>query len=181
MACGFTVVRPRRVNLSRPKATLRDKAGFRLIVNAALTRQSHRGRQARKPAAGGAGAPGQAGGRVMTMHRWLSSAMVQAGAAAVAGMLVAGAAFSAATPYLVSQAGQQFHPREVTIKRGETVQVVNDDGDLLHHVYVDSDKLQFDSGDQKPGTRTNIEFTNLGTFVVLCAIHPKMKLTLRVQ
>ncbi len=117
----------------------------------------------------------------MTMRRLLSGAAVQAGAAAVAGMLVAGAAYSAAAPHVVSQAGRQFQPTEVTIKRGDTVSIVNDDGDLLHHLYVDSDRLQFDSGDQKPGSRTNIEFTNVGTFMVLCAIHPKMKLTVRVQ
>ena len=117
----------------------------------------------------------------MTMHRLFSSVAVQAGAAAIAGMLLAGAAYSAAAPHLVSQAGRQFQPTEITVKRGDTVSIVNDDGDLLHHLYVDSDRLQFDSGDQKPGSRTNIEFTNVGTFMVLCAIHPKMKLTVRVQ
>ena len=116
----------------------------------------------------------------MTVHRLLSSAVVQAGAAAIAGMLVAGTAYSAG-PHLVSQAGRQFQPTEITIKRGDTVSIVNDDGDLLHHLYVDSDKLQFDSGDQKPGSRADIEFKTAGTFLVLCAIHPKMKLTVRVQ
>ncbi len=117
----------------------------------------------------------------MRIFRALSSPLTQAGAAAVAGMLVAGAAFSAGTPHIVSQAGREFRPQEVTINRGDTVQIVNDDGDLLHHLYVDSDRLQFDSGDQKPGSRTNIDFTTAGTYTVLCAIHPKMKLTVRVR
>ena len=117
----------------------------------------------------------------MILIRALSSSIVQAGAAALAGMLVAGAAFSAGTPHVVSQAGREFRPTEVTINRGDTVQIVNDDDDLLHHLYVDSDRLQFDSGDQKPGSRTNIDFTSAGTFMVLCAIHPKMKLTVRVR
>ncbi len=83
--------------------------------------------------------------------------------------------------YAVSQKGREFHPGELTIKRGETVQVVNDDGDLLHHAYVDSAKFSFDSGDQEPGSRTDITFPVTGDFEVLCAIHPKMKLTVHVQ
>lgn len=117
----------------------------------------------------------------MTAQRWFASVKFQVAGAAVSGMLVAGAAFAATAPHIVSQAGREFKPHEVTINRGETVQVVNDDGDLLHHLYVDSDRLQFDSGDQKPGSRTNIEFGAAGTYMVLCAIHPKMKLLVRVQ
>ena len=111
----------------------------------------------------------------------LASAKFQVAVAALLGMLVAAAAAVAAGPHVVSQAGREFKPQTITIQRGEIVQVVNDDGDLLHHVYIDSDKMQFDSGDQKPGSRTNIEFTAAGTYNVLCAIHPKMKLVVRVQ
>ena len=39
----------------------------------------------------------------------------------------------------------------------------------------------FDSGDQEPGSKTNIAFPVAGTFDVLCAIHPKMKLTIQVK
>ncbi len=117
----------------------------------------------------------------MTAQLLFGSAKFQVAAAALTGVLVAGAAFAATGPHVVSQAGREFKPKEITIKRGEIVQVVNDDGDLLHHVYVDSDRLQFDSGDQKPGSRTDIGFTAAGTYMVLCAIHPKMKLIVRVQ
>ena len=116
----------------------------------------------------------------MTVHRLISSAPIQAGGAALLGMVVAGTTFAAA-PHVISQAGRAFTPTEVSINRGDTVQIVNDDGDLLHHVYVDSDQMRFDSGDQKPGSRTNIVFGAPGTFTVLCAIHPKMKLTVRVR
>ena len=60
--------------------------------------------------------------------------------------------------YVVSQLGQAFKPAELTIQRGETVQILNDDGDLLHHVYLESDQFRFDSGDQSPGSRTKIDF-----------------------
>lgn len=76
--------------------------------------------------------------------------------------------------YVVSQIGRTFKPTELTIQRGETIQIVNDDGGLLHHIYlVDSDRFTFGSGDQGPGNRTNITFLLTGNFAVLCAIHPK--------
>jgi plastocyanin len=81
----------------------------------------------------------------------------------------------------VSQKGRAFTPSEITIPRGETVEILNDDGDLRHHVYVDSDKFNFDSGDQEPGAKTSIAFPIVGNFEVLCAIHPKMKLLVRVK
>jgi plastocyanin len=83
--------------------------------------------------------------------------------------------------YTVSQKGREFNPGQMTIKRGETIQIVNDDGDLLHHAYIDAKEFSFDSGDQQPGSRTDITFPVAGKFDVLCAIHPKMKLEVRVQ
>src|ERR1700739_4484985 len=83
--------------------------------------------------------------------------------------------------YTISQKGREFHPGEIAIKRGETIQIVNDDGDLLHHAYVDSPKFSFDSGDQKAGSKTDVTFPVAGDFDVLCAIHPKMRLAVHVQ
>jgi plastocyanin len=87
----------------------------------------------------------------------------------------------AGAQFVVSQKGREFHPGSLTIKRGEFITVVNDDADLRHHAYIDSDKFKFDSGDQEPGSKTDITFPVTGTFDVLCAIHPKMKLVVHVQ
>jgi plastocyanin len=87
----------------------------------------------------------------------------------------------AAPQYTVSQKGRQFHPDVLTIKRGETIVIVNDDGDLRHHAYIDSAKFNFDSGDQEPRSKTPITIPVAGDFDVLCAIHPKMKLTVHVE
>jgi plastocyanin len=103
--------------------------------------------------------------------------LLAAGVIIAAGTLVG----SAASQYLVSQKGREFRPGDLTIKRGETITIVNDDADLRHHAYVDSDKFKFDSGDQEPGSRTDVTFPVAGNFDVLCAIHPKMKLTVHVQ
>ena len=88
---------------------------------------------------------------------------------------------SAVPQYSISQMGREFHPGEISIKRGDTIQIVNDDADLLHHAYIQSAKFSFDSGDQKPGSITPITFTVAGDFDVLCAIHPKMLLVVHVQ
>ena len=83
--------------------------------------------------------------------------------------------------YSVSQKGREFHPGDMTIKRGETIQIVNDDADLLHHAYIDSPKFSYDSGDQPPGSKADVTFPIAGDYDVLCAIHPKMKLIVHVQ
>jgi plastocyanin len=83
--------------------------------------------------------------------------------------------------YSISEKGREYHPREISIKRGETLQFINDDTGLLHHSYIDSPKFSFDSGDQKPGSKTDITFPVAGDFEVLCASHPKMRLRVHVQ
>lgn len=103
----------------------------------------------------------------------------------LAGALLAIAGGSAGTPQkppsIVSQRGRAFNPNFLSIKQNDTVRIVNDDGDLLHHAYIESDTFNFDSGDQLPGSKTDIVFSVPGTFNVLCGIHPKMKLVVIVK
>lgn len=100
-------------------------------------------------------------------------------AAAITGGLLAGAALGAA-PYTISQKDREFSPREITIKRGETLRFVNDDGELLHHAYLSSETFDFDTGDQQPGSQFDVVFSEAGDYTVLCGIHPKMKLGVHV-
>jgi plastocyanin len=100
-------------------------------------------------------------------------------AAMVTGIL-AGAALGA-DPYLITQKDQEFRPRQIAIKRGETLRFINDDGELLHHAYLSSDTFDFDSGDQQPGSRFDVVFSVAGDYTVLCGIHPKMKLAVHVN
>ena len=87
----------------------------------------------------------------------------------------------AQSQFVISQKGREFRPGTITIKKGDSVQMINDDADLRHHAYIDSDNFKFDSGDQEPGSKTNIAFPVAGDFDVLCAIHPKMKLVVHVK
>jgi plastocyanin len=83
--------------------------------------------------------------------------------------------------FLVSQRGREFNPSALTIHKGDVVRIVNDDGDLSHHAYVDADNFNFDSGDQEPGHDVLVVFDVPGVFNVLCGIHPKMRLVVTVK
>lgn len=101
------------------------------------------------------------------------------GVVALAGVLT-GAALGAA-PHVISQKNREFKPGEIAIERGETLQFVNDDGDLLHHIYSNASAFKFDSGDQQPGSKFDVTFTVAGDYTVRCAIHPKMRLLVHVK
>ena len=80
----------------------------------------------------------------------------------------------------VSQRNRAFAPNRLEIARGTVVHINNDDN-VTHHVYVDSPKMKFDSGEQKIGATVDLHFDETGTFSVRCAIHPTMRLTVTVQ
>ena len=81
----------------------------------------------------------------------------------------------------ISQRGRLFSMSSVTLTAGQRLRIVNDDADLQHHAYVDSNTFKFDSGDQEPGSQTDITFPVTGVFTVQCGIHPKMKMVVTVK
>jgi plastocyanin len=80
----------------------------------------------------------------------------------------------------VSQKGRAFLPASVEIDEGDTLAIRNDD-EYIHQVYVSSSSFNFDSGEQEIGQTVRITFPVSGTFQVLCAIHPKMRLDVVVK
>ncbi|MGY3532474.1 methylamine utilization protein [Bradyrhizobium sp. USDA 4452] len=115
---------------------------------------------------------------LLRIRRLGRSGRVPLMAAIVTGAL-AGAALGA-SPYVISQKDREFKPAEISIKRGEVLRFINDDGELLHHAYLSSDTFSFDSGDQQPGSKFDVTFSVPGDYTVLCGIHPKMKLAVHV-
>ena len=115
----------------------------------------------------------------MRMNKTLSiaGASVLTGAALIA----AGAAALAGNTHAISQKGRAFQPKEIAIARGDSLNIVNDDGELLHHAFLRSPDLSFDSGEQNPGQSITIAFAKAGAYEVLCGIHPKMRLTVTVK
>ena len=88
---------------------------------------------------------------------------------------------SSSTIYPVTQKGRVFSVDSINIEKGDIVRIINDDGNLRHHAFIRDERFSFDSGDQEPGSTTDIPFTKSGTFNVLCGIHPKMKLIVNVR
>jgi|SRR5215469_15405205 len=80
----------------------------------------------------------------------------------------------------VTQRDRHFYPNRVTIVRGTVVHILNQD-DVIHHVYVKSPFMNFDSGDDPIGTSINVEFDHTGTYDARCAIHPLMDLRVTVN
>ena len=71
-------------------------------------------------------------------------------------------------------------PSSVVIAPGDTLAIRNDD-EYVHQVYVDSPNFRFDSGEQPVDHTVDVTFPIVGSFQVLCAIHPKMRLDVVVK
>lgn len=76
--------------------------------------------------------------------------------------------------------GTCFFPKEITLAVGDQLTVDNDD-EFTHQVYVDRASFKFDSGEQDTGKPVTISFARAGSFDLLCRIHPKMRLRVKVQ
>jgi len=96
----------------------------------------------------------------------------------VLALLIALPAISVAQPAnVVSQKGRRFIPAEITINRGQSITMTNED-EFIHQVYSEG---LFDSEEKRPGQNVVENFPRSGTFEVRCHIHPKMKLIVRVN
>lgn len=79
----------------------------------------------------------------------------------------------------IRQKGKVFSEAEVTIKKGETLVFVNDDN-IAHNVLSTSAAHKFNLGLIQPGHSTPVTFKNAGDLNILCAIHPTMKMVVKV-
>jgi plastocyanin len=93
----------------------------------------------------------------------------------IAGGMVA----AVAAEQTVSQKGKVFSPTTVTIKKGDTLVFSNDDN-VAHNIYSVSPNNEFNLGSQAPGNSTPITFDKSGDIDIVCAIHPVMKMKVKV-
>jgi plastocyanin len=104
-----------------------------------------------------------------------------AAAAFLAGGAVACiAAMAYAAQTQIGEKGKVFSESEISIKTGDTVVFVNDDT-ISHNVMSNNPENKFNLGLLPPGSSTPVTFNTPGEIVVLCAIHPSMKLTVTVS
>ena len=91
------------------------------------------------------------------------------------GMLVAG--------MISTVLGTSFQGRILfhsSVKTGDTIKFMNDDN-ISHNVLSKGPGGNKNAGLQKAGDATAITYDKAGDYEVVCGIHPKMKLTVRVR
>jgi plastocyanin len=84
-----------------------------------------------------------------------------------------------ARQHVIHQKGRVFSMEAVTVVRGEPVVFVNDDS-VPHNVSSMTPGNSFDLGSQVPGSVTPVVFDMVGNVAVICAMHPRMRMTITV-
>jgi plastocyanin len=79
----------------------------------------------------------------------------------------------------ITQKGRVFSSENISIKKGEAITFVNDDS-VPHNIISTSKGNEFNLGSQAPGASTDVTFKESGEALVICAIHPRMKLTVKI-
>lgn len=83
-----------------------------------------------------------------------------------------------AADFTIRQKNKAFSVRQITIKVGDRITFVNDDS-VNHNVFSDTKGAEIDIL-QKAGRSDTVRFLYPGTVEVECAIHPEMRLEVRV-
>ena len=81
---------------------------------------------------------------------------------------------------VIHQQGRAFSAESVTIKKGEALTFLNDDS-VPHNIMSVSKGNEFNLGSQSPGTSIDVTFKEAGDVQVICAIHPRMKMLVKVE
>jgi len=79
----------------------------------------------------------------------------------------------------ITQKGRIFSSESVTIKKGEALTFVKDDT-VPHNIVSTSKGNEFNLGSQPPGAATDVTFKEAGEALIICAIHPRMKMTVKI-
>jgi plastocyanin len=85
-----------------------------------------------------------------------------------------------AATQVIHQQGRAFSSESVTLKKGEALTFLNDDS-VPHNIMSTSKGNEFNLGSQGPGTSTDVTFKEAGEVQVICAIHPRMKMMVKVE
>lgn len=80
---------------------------------------------------------------------------------------------------VIHQQGRVFSSESISVKKGEAVTFLNDDT-VPHNIMSASKGNEFNLGSQAPGMSTDVSFKEAGDVQVICAIHPRMKMTVKV-
>lgn len=96
------------------------------------------------------------------------------------GIIICGLSVGAyAATEVIHQRGRLFSMETISVKKGGAVTFLNDDT-VPHNIMSVSKGNEFNLGSQAPGTSTDVTFKEAGDVKVICAIHPRMKMTVKV-
>jgi plastocyanin len=84
-----------------------------------------------------------------------------------------------AATQVIHQRGRVFSSESITVKKGEAVTFLNDDT-VPHNIMSASKGNEFNLGSLPPGSSTDVTFKDVGDVQVICAIHPRMKMAVKV-
>lgn len=82
--------------------------------------------------------------------------------------------------HVVGQKNKAFTVEKLTVKKGDTVEFLNEDP-FFHNVFSLSDAALFDLGSFPQGESKQVVFDEVGEVEVECAIHPNMMMTIVVE
>lgn len=88
-----------------------------------------------------------------------------------------------AKEWIVEQVDKKFAPLKLDIKVGDTLTFINaEKKKRRHNIYTKSDGFKYVKvRKQLPGDKDSVVIKNAGTIKVLCALHPRMKMTVNVS
>jgi plastocyanin len=98
---------------------------------------------------------------------------------ALALSFIAGTTVALAAERTISQKGKVFSETSVEIKKGDTLVFLNDDN-VAHNILSTTPGNVFNLGLIGPGHSTPVTFDKSGDMQIICAMHPSMKMSLKV-
>jgi len=94
-------------------------------------------------------------------------------------LLALSASLASAEDVEVTQKDKTFLPGKVTLNVGDTLVFHNEDP-ITHNMFSRSKHHEFNLKMQEPGVDKRQKFEKAGEVLVRCAIHPQMKLVVKV-
>ena len=80
---------------------------------------------------------------------------------------------------VIHQQGRAFSTENTNVKKGEALTFLNDDT-VPHNIMSASKGNEFNLGSLAPGSSVDVTFKEAGDVAVICAIHPRMKMSVKV-
>jgi plastocyanin len=87
--------------------------------------------------------------------------------------------FAYAADQTIGQKGRMFSSEIATVRKGEALVFLNDDT-IPHNVMSGTSGNEFNLGSLAPGGSAQVRFDKAGEVAVICAIHPRMKMSVKI-